>query len=383
MVRVAVRPEMLQWARERASIDLDELASRLPNLPAWERGEKKPTMKQLERFAKATYVPFGYLFLPKPPKESLPIPDFRTIQGEIGRPSPNLLDTIYAMQRRQDWLRESQIEYEATPLDFVGSASLKGKPEAVGQDMRRILGIDNNWGINSSTWPESVGKLRTAIERVGIMAVINGVVGNNTRRKLNVKEFRGFSLCDDYAPLIFVNGADAKAAQMFTMAHELAHIWLGQQGEGLSGFENLCPIGTEVEEFCDRAAAEFLLPAQALKSQWDEFKQAPQPFSEISKRFKVSPIVAGRRAMDLNLVERGEFFEFYRNYTSIEYRKPSDQQGGNFYSNQNVRVGQMFATKVIRAALEGRLSFREAYSLTGLKGGTFQEYASHLGFELS
>ena len=373
---------MLRWARERAGLDAHELARRLPGLPDWERGEKQPTLKQLEAFSKATHVPLGYLFLAAPPDERMPIPDFRTIQGGVGRPSPDLLDTVHAMQRRSTWLREDRIECEAAPVEFVGSTRLTDDPEAVGREMRRILGIGDDWAARMGTWMDAVGELRTAIENIGVMAVINGVVGNDTHRKLDVEEFRGFSLCDAYAPLIFVNGADAKSAQMFTLAHELAHVWLGQPGEGISGFENLSPGGTEVETFCDRAAAEFLLPARELQARWIDLRREPEPFKSLARQFKVSPIVAGRRAMDLRLVDRESFLAFYRDYTGEERRNAVGPGGGDFYNNQNARVGQRFATDVIRAALDGRLSFREAYDLTGLRGGTFQEYAARLGFDL-
>ena len=199
-----------------------------------------------------------------------------------------------------------------------------------------------------------------AVEQTGVIAVINGVVGNNTHRKLNVDEFRGFALCDAYAPLIFVNGADAKSAQMFTLAHELAHLWVGDAGEGVSAFENISPGGTEVENFCDGAAAEFLLPAQELKTHWNAVKRDPQPFMALARRFKVSPIVVGRRAMDMRLVDRESFFAFYHEYVNRERKQTSNAGGGDFYQNQNARVGRIFAKQVIRAAKEGRLNFREA-----------------------
>ncbi len=383
MNRVKVRPALIRWALERAQLNMHDLEHRLPDVSAWQLGEKKPTLKQLENFAKATHVPLGYLFLPDPPDERIPIPDFRTFGGRISRPSPDLLDTIYIMQRRIAWQREDRIECGIEPLDFVGSARLSDDPEAVGQDMRRVVGIDDDWASNRSTWMESTVELRSAIEHIGVMAVINGVVGNNTHRKLDTEEFRGFTLFDDYSPLIFINGTDARSAQMFTMAHELAHIWLGKEGEGLSGYENISPEGTEVETFCDKAAAEFLLPAQQLQAQWGNFSREPQPFRILARRFKVSPIVVGRRAMDLDLVDRESFFTFYRVYIGEEHRKTTNSgNGGDFYNNQNLRVGREFTTNVIRAALEGRLSFREAYNLTGLRGGTFHNYASRLGFDL-
>ena len=105
MTRVPVHPELLRWARQRAGRSVDDLVQHFPQLPAWERGDKQPTFKQLEAFAKATHAPFGFLFLAEPPEERLPIPDFRTVAHGTVRPSPDLLDTIYGMQRRQDWLR--------------------------------------------------------------------------------------------------------------------------------------------------------------------------------------------------------------------------------------------------------------------------------------
>jgi Zn-dependent peptidase ImmA (M78 family) len=373
---------MLRWACERASLAPEDLATRVPQLPAWERGEKQPTLKQLEAFARATRTPFGFLFLPEPPEERLPIPDLRTLKQRPRRPSPELLDTIYAMQRRQDWLREERIECEADPLEFVGSAPLADSAAAVGQEMRRAVGLGEGWAADVATWQEAVSALRRRIEELGVMAVINGVVGNNTHRKLDVKEFRGFALTDPHAPLIFVNGADAKSAQMFTMAHELAHVWLGSKGEGVSGFEGLFPGDGRVERFCDHAAAEFLVPARELKERWRGAKGAPNPFEQVARRFKVSPIVAGRRALDLKLVDRKTFFEFYEAYTARERRPAEAAGGGDFYNNQNTRVGERFATHVMRAAIEGRLSFKEAYDLTGLRGGAFQQYARRLGINL-
>jgi hypothetical protein len=108
MTRVAVRPELLRWARERAGVmTADDLAPRVPRLAEWEAGTAQPTLKQLEDFARAVHVPVGYLFLPAPPEEPLPIPDFRTHDGRgVRRASPNLLDMLYVCQERQGWYRD-------------------------------------------------------------------------------------------------------------------------------------------------------------------------------------------------------------------------------------------------------------------------------------
>lgn len=382
MIRVDVPPIMLRWACERAGYQPEYLAGRIPQLSAWMRREKQPTLKQLERLAKVTHTPVGYLLLPEPPEEPLPVTDFRTLPAgsERTRPSPDLLDTLYTMQRRQAWLRESLIESGAEPVAFAGSAHLDDDPEGVGREMRRGLGLSDGWGAEVRTWQDAVRELRRAVEQLGVMAVINGVVGNNTHRPLNVKEFRGFALTDLHAPLIFVNGADAKSAQMFTLAHELAHIWLGS--EGLSGFEGLFPGGTDVEDWCNRAAAELLVPAEEFTARWGEARREPGRFEVLARDFKVSPIVAARRALDLRFVDRETFYTFYEDYVSREHGKGTKSTGGDFYNNQNTRVGELFATQVVRAALEGRIGFKEAYDLTGLRGGTFQKYASRLGVDL-
>ena len=381
MTRVPIPPKMLRWACERAGYDVAHLAARIPQLPAWVRRERQPTLKQLEKLAKATHTPLGYLFLPEPPDEHLPVPDYRTVASAArGRPSPDLLDTLYTMRRRQEWLRESLVENDAEPLAFVGSARLADEPDAVGREMRRALGLDGGWAAGVRTWQDAMSELRRTIEDLGVMAVINGVVGNNTHRRLSVEEFRGFALTDPYAPLIFVNGADAKSAQMFTLAHELAHVWLGT--EGLSGFQALLPGGSDVEDWCNAAAAELLVPARELRERWGEVGQGTSRFETLARGFKVSPIVASRRALDLNLVERSTFFEFYERYVSREGGGGRTPAGGDFYNNQNTRVGELFATRVLRAAMEGRIGFKEAYDLTGLRGGTFQRYASRLGVDL-
>lgn len=381
VTRVPVKPELLRWARERSGRTVEDLSGRFARLAEWEGGEAQPTLKQLEDFAKATYVPFGYFFLPEPPEERIPIPDLRTVRNsEISQPSPDLLDTIYAMQRRQAWLREDRMECEAEPLDFVGSARLADDPEDIGREMRRTLGLADGWAAGVHTWQDAVGELRRAIEELDVMAVINGVVGNNTHRVLDVEEFRGFALSDAYAPLVFVNGADAKSAQMFTLAHELAHIWLGQSALTDVGLK-IRP-SQDIESWCDKAAAEFLVPAQELKAIWRDVRHERSPFEIIARRFKVSPIVAGRRAMDLRLVGRETFFAFYDEYIAQERVRRDRAGGGDFYKSQNTRVGALFATHAIRAAKEGRLSFKEAYDLTGLRGGAFQEYAARLGINL-
>lgn len=377
MSRVAVKREVMRWARSRAGLTVDTLARKFPKVELWEREEVQPTLRQLEAFAKATQTPIGYFFLPEPPEERLPIPDFRTVRDQsMGRPSPNLLETIQIVQRRQTWMREVLVEEGQPRLDFVGSVRTESEPVGAANDMRRVLRIDTSWAQAQRTWTDALRALRIAAEAAGVFVVINGIVGNNTHRKLDVDEFRGFVVVDDLAPFIFINGADGKAAQMFTLAHELAHVWFGQSG--VFDLRDLEPTGDEVEQVCNGIAAEFLVPAGELRNVWPGARQAAEPFQVLARHFKVSAIVAARRVLDLGLVTKQEFLEFYAAYQEDERRRAAKSEGGDFYLTQDVRLGRRFARAVVRAAKEGRLLYRDAYALTGLYGATFDRYAKGL-----
>jgi Zn-dependent peptidase ImmA (M78 family) len=322
-------------------------------------------------------TPFGFLFLDEPPEEELPIPDFRTVgDTPIDRPSPNLIDTIHTMQRRQAWMRDVLIEEGHDPFSYVGGGKGVRNFKTLAQRIRQALDLDVDWAERLATWEDALRTLRAAIERIGILVFSNSVVGLNNHRGLDPEEFRGFVLCDFYAPLIFVNSADSKSAQMFTLAHELAHVWLAR--DGLFNLVNMMPANDETEEFCNRVAAEFLVPGYMLTECWNDARATAQPFQTIARKFKVSPVVAARRALDLGLITKPEFFKFYEKDQSEWRRLKAEQRkkgGGDFYRTQDVRLGRRFANAVVRAAREGRISYRDAYRLTDLKGETFNRYA--------
>ena len=222
MTRVEVSPVVLKWAANRAGKS-ESIRSDFPQWAKWINKESNPTFKQLEELSKKTSTPIGYFFLAEPPVERLPIPHFRTIDNQHAvSPSPNLLETVQTMERRQAWMREYLIDHEYDPLPFVGKGKAIQTLNVIAEDMRNELGIKDGWVASCGTWEEALRLLLQKTEDAGILVVRNSIVGNNAHRKLNVNEFRGFVLVDDYAPLIFVNGSDGKAAQMFTLAHELA-----------------------------------------------------------------------------------------------------------------------------------------------------------------
>lgn len=380
---VSIKPELIRWAINRSRLPLDNLTAAFPKLDQWLGGEQQPTYKQLEQFAHKTMTPLGYFFLDKPPNEQLGIPDFRTVgDTPIDRPSPNLLETIHVMKRRQEWMRDYLIEEGQVPLDFVAGSQQTRNVVSLAARMRDKLGLDPDWAEVHSTWEDALRTFRNAAERIGVLVAINSVVGLNNHRPLDPQEFRGFVLCDEYAPLVFVNGADSKSARMFTLAHELVHLWLGK--DGLFNLINMMPNRDETERFCNQVAAEFLVPGHKLSERWDEAAPTANPFQTIGRAFKVSPVVAARRALDLKLISKAEFFAFYeKDRANWERKKAEEKQkkkkgGPNFYNVQDARLGKRFAYAVVCAVREGRLLYRDAYKLTDLKGETFNRYANLL-----
>ena len=375
-LKITLQPDVLRWARERLRISQDELAHKMQVRPElvleWEQSGRI-SVAQADRLAQRTHTPLGFLYLTEPPEEHLPIPDFRTRSDDtLPRPSPDLLETVETMQRRQAWMRDELIEDDAAPLDFVGAYSIDAPPRQVAAAMRDALQLSYDWASQVSTWTDALKVLRDQAEDAGVLVVFNGIVGNNTRRKLAPDEFQGFALVDEYAPLIFVNSADFKAAQMFTFAHELAHLFVGETG--VSIFQNLQPAPHAIERFCNQTAAEFLVPKDDLNHFWHTAKQANDRYQAIARHFKVSSLVAARRTLDLDLIDQDEFFRFYQEYQDTEWhsRQQDQASGGDFWNTQKWRIGPRFGTAIIRAVKEGRLLYREAYSLTGLKGDTFE-----------
>ena len=384
-LKITLQPQVLRWARERAGLNPSELAGKLQVKPErvleWEQSGEI-SMAQVRRLSQRTHTPEGYLFLDEPADDSLPIADFRTVGDHPPvRPSPDLLDTIYQMQRRQDWMREELLIDEANPLEFVGAFRDNTDFEDVADGMREALALEPDWASVNPTWDAALRFLRNRIEEVGVLIFINGVVGNNTHRKLDPDEFRGFALIDEYAPLIFINNADYTSAQMFTIAHELAHIFVG--AEGVSSFEGHLPIPHTTELFCNNIAAEFLVPHAVLEALWETIDKDEEPYRKIAREFKVSVIVAARRTFDLGLIDQEQYFEFYDEYLADERRQKDRRTGGgDFWNNQNVRLGRRFGAAVARAVKEGRLLHREAYRLTDLKGNSFENMPDKLGIRL-
>ena len=376
--RVKVKPELLRWASKRSQVDLGKLCKRFPKYTEWERGTIKPTHKQLEDFANFTHVPIWTLFLSEPLEEKMPISDLRTMADlEVTQPSSNLLDTIYRCLQRQDWYRSFALTEGEKPLSFVGSATIRSDIEATANEIRAKLDFNEEERSKLSNWSHALRYLADQAESIGILVMISGIVGSNTKRKLDPKEFRGFALADDLAPLIFINGTDTKAAQIFTLAHEVAHIWLGE-----SSLSNVAPNSFPThatEKWCNQVAAEMLVPIQSLRDTFRENSLTLDELLQLARNYKVSTLVILRRLLHVGVLRRSEFRELYRSELDRIAPIRQGRGGGNFHATLKTRVGRRFGSALVASTLSGKTSFTDAFHYLGIrKTSTLNAFAESL-----
>ncbi len=391
MSRVAVQPELLKWSIKRSGKSSQDLSKRFPKLSLWIKQESRPTLKQLESFAQAVFVPVGWLFLDTLPVEKIPVPDFRkTVDSDKkSNPSPELMDTLYIYQRRQNWYREhKQLEREQ-PLGFIGSVQPRSDNIVkTAENIRKTLNFDIEERSKLPTWKEALNRLIERGRSAQILIMLSGIAGNNTRRKLNPKEFRGFALSDPLAPLIFINSADSLSAQMFTIGHELAHLWIAQTA--LSDDQALSTSDHHIESWCNKVSAELLVPFNLIKKEvknMDKNLNFSDKVQHLAHYFKVSSLVILRRLHDIRQLTAQELKQKYSEELKKIYKMQSISEkkegGGDFFRSLNKRVSPQFAKDLIISAFEGHTAFKESLELLGIKKmTTLKKTAEKLGVNL-
>ena len=380
-----ITPQLLRWARERSGIPTERIVKRanidLPRLTSWENGEDRPTFRQAQILAHILHIPFGYLFLSDPPKETPQIPDFRlTVDSSHHTYSADFLEVLHSAMRKQQWYREFLIEDGSSPLSFIGKYNRTANPADVALDIRNILDVPLHRAQKCTTWDEYLRILTRSADAAGIIVLRSGVVGSNTHRKLSVEEFRGFALSDDMAPLIFINGSDAKTAQIFTLLHELAHLWIGESG--ISDIITTIPskdVAHEVERFCDTTATEFLVPESDFSSQWDTNATAIEEVERLSRHYRVSTVVILRRAFELDFIGSQTFVSLLEIVKGKQKSVKSEKPGGDFYATLQVRNGYNLTSTIVGAALEGRILYRQAAELLDVHPSKISDIAEHFG----
>lgn len=378
-MNATLNPEVLQWARKKAGLSEESLAAKigveLGLVKQWEITGTIP-LSLVEKLAEITRIAFGFLFLKEPPQPSLPIADFRCLKDDLpSTPSDDLLEVIYDAQRKQKWYREYLISNGAQPLPFVGKSSVKIPAKDTAADIRSVLGIGPKMAEKTTKWEEAIRYTIEAAEDHGILVLRAGYAGGYTARKLDVNEFQGFAISDEYAPLIFVNSADFLAAQIFTIAHEIAHVWIGETG--ISNLEKTYAPGGDIEKYCNSVAAEVLLPLQEIRALWSGGIDATREIERIAHKYKTSRIVVARRAHDAGLLTDEEFFSYYRLIAAKSNRPKSSWS--DYFINEKYRNSRTFSIAVLQEALAGRVMQRDAMQFLGIKKETtLRKYAKSL-----
>ncbi|MBQ1763195.1 MAG: ImmA/IrrE family metallo-endopeptidase [Aquincola sp.] len=242
----------------------------------------------------------GSFFSAEAPAEDPLLPDLRTVAAApAGRPKVDLTETVRHAVQRQAWFIEYLQELGAAPLPFVGCFTAAASPVQVARDIRQVLGVDVEHG--QRPWDVYYRQLLEAAEYVSVLVMRLGIVGNKTHRKLDVGEYRDFGISHPLAPVVFINSSDAPSVRLFTLLHELAHIWLGS-----SGISSVAPGSTRREEIaCNAVAGEFHAPSDLFVQLWATASQGlATRIEELDQRFHVSRYVVVHRALDLGLVDR-------------------------------------------------------------------------------
>jgi Zn-dependent peptidase ImmA (M78 family) len=382
-MQAMIKHDLLLWAVERAHIAIDVLSKKLSikeeKLQSWLEGEELPTFKQAQKLANALQVPFGYLFLSEPPKEQLPVPDLRTIRDDpTYHMSANFKELLYDLDRKQRWYREYILENGAERLDFIGKFSLQDSKESIVDDIRAKLQWNSDMkGITKDNYLTEITK---KIEELGILVMRSSYIGSNTRKSLSVQEFRGLAISDPYAPLIYVNTADAKSAQIFTLSHELAHLWIGESG--ISDLQMFINFDNHIEKLCNEIAAELLVPEDEFKKLYDANQSIKENCILIADTYHVSFVMALKRAYDLKFISFDDYKELYEEemikWEEIKLHKKNS--GGDYYKTAGARISKLFSHSIISATLEGKLLYRDAAKLLNIKKmSTFEKYIKEMG----
>lgn len=378
-----ITPRLLRWARNRAQLSISNLAWRLRLKPetvqAWESTSgEKPNFQQAHRLAQILHVPFGYLFLSNPPTEKPPIPDLRTVSNRTSISlSPDFIEVLNDALRKQEWYREFRKSEGEDRLTFIGRHAKTSSDETIATDIAETLGINEELRRDIAGWEEFLNKLIDRCESHNILVLRNSVVKNDNTRLLSVEEFRGFAISDDFAPLIFLNGNDAKAAQIFTLVHELAHLWLGESGISNAYLASKTPK-PEIELRCNRIAGQVLVPVEPFNIQWGfggKSERIEKKLARCSKRFCVSNLVILKRAYDLDEIPWDDYVRLYRLYEK-RYKKKTDGRPP-FYATIANRSSRRLLKTLLTSVLEGKTPYRDGAALLNVRPNYLREIANN------
>lgn len=380
-VKANVTPNVMEWARESCGYSLDDAASKIgrsvDEVSAWESGELQPTIPQARKASEVYKRPLAVFFLPKPPADFSTLRDFRRLPSGYSREySPHLNFLIRQTQDRQQWLRD-YLRFEETPqLNFIGSAKLSNGVLRVAETIRAMLGITVDDVRRCSGTGDALRLWINKAEESGVF-VFRG--GSFLYEQIDIIEARGFALTDEYAPFIFLNAQDAKAGQIFTLIHELAHLWLNAPGvSNLVAARRVSTEADRIETFCNAVSAEVLVPQRYFRQRWQrttESKTVKEGIDSSARHFNVSREVIARRLLDWGKINSRKYSNLVQIYTdewkaNKKREKESQRQQNNrptYPVIKSMNNGRSYCKVVISAYQNGHLSGRDTSHLLGVK----------------
>ena len=385
--KVKSNPEILKWARKTAKISLEKSAStisktcKIERIKEWESPDCRdfPTIKQVEKLARLYRRPIDVFFLQFVPKDFPALKDFRRNKEEGLNTS--LIFMMREIQEKQEWLSNFLIKKKEKKLEFAGKFNINNSSDLVAKDIRKTLGI--------GTIPTGQKPLKYWIEKAESKRIFVSLSSNfHTRLKLDSDIFKGFVIADKYAPFIFLNSDDWDHGQLFTLLHELAHIWIGVSG--ISNETEINSVNTPgihpVEKFCNEVAVKALLPDAELttllpKQEVLTFKN----ISRLSRKFGVSNIAFINRAYTIHLIDDDKFNSLRKDANSTwkdfllkESQKKKSSGGPNYYIMQLRRSSKAFANIVMDFYKSGKINGSDASRLLKVKETNFQKFEKYI-----
>lgn len=356
VTRLNINRSVLSYYIEKSAIPLDTLQSKIKNLESFLSGSKQPTFNQLSEIARIIDVPTGLLLLSDTVDSNKKMLKFRTVNSdEVEEISNGLRDTITEMQTKQDFLK-NEINYK---LNFIGKFSIEDNYLEVADNIRKQVNIPTNY--QKKAGPNAVNYFRSKISQIGIFVFFNGSVKNNTHKSLSVNEFRGFVLPDKKAPIIFVNQKDSKTGQLFTLVHELVHLFINKKE-----IFNIIDTGTykfnRTEAFVNKITAELLMPNSEIK------KLNNYDFEFLANEFPVSKFVVLRRLYVLGRLTKQEYKEKFLQLENKLKRIPQKRKstGGSYPNNLKFRFDKTFVHYVENALKQNKITYTDAFNITGV-----------------
>lgn len=376
-----VQPALLKWARESAHLSIEEVAGRfkktVEDIDAWETGAVAPSYAQLEKMAYELYKrPLAIFFLPSPPAEPKPEAEFRALPDADLRSLSR--ETVFLIRRAR--------AYQASLVELFGGRSPVAEPlwkrvkldpsKPVGPQAAAVRAALNvpppgagEWG--SADGDDALKHWRNAIEGGGVFVFKNS---------FKQKELSGFCLEHPELPIAMINNSATKTRQVFSLLHELAHILLGRRA--ISAFddrllERLPPAEKKIEHFCNRIAAEILVPARDFAAQVAGFPQnveifSSDQFAELAGRYRVSREVILRRFRDADRVSQAFYEARKREWDGQKAKKAN--AGGNYYFTMGAYLSERLLSEVFARYGRGQIGVDEAADFIGVKPNQIDEF---------